>query len=79
MKPTLLLADDLSWSDLGCYGADLHETSHLDRLAQHGMDFTDTCAMSVCSPSRAALLLQQLNHWRTQVGAAMPTANLAFK
>jgi arylsulfatase A len=52
----LILADDLGWSDLGCYGADLHETPHLDRLAQQGMRFTDAYAMSVCSPSRAALL-----------------------
>lgn len=52
----LILADDLGWSDLGCYGADLHETPHLDRLAQQGMRFTDAYAMSVCTPSRAALL-----------------------
>lgn len=52
----LILADDLGWSDLGCYGADLHETPHLDKLAQQGVRFTDAYAMSVCSPSRAALL-----------------------
>ena len=52
----LILADDLGWSDLGCYGADLHETPHLDRLAQQGVRFTDAYAMSVCTPSRAALL-----------------------
>jgi arylsulfatase A-like enzyme len=52
----LILADDLGWSDLGCYGADLHETPHLDKLAQQGMRFTDAYAMSVCTPSRAALL-----------------------
>ena len=52
----LILADDLGWSDLGCYGADLHETPHLDQLAQQSVRFTDAYAMSVCSPSRAALL-----------------------
>lgn len=52
----LILADDLGWSDLGCYAADLHETPHLDRLAQQGVRFTDAYAMSVCTPSRAALL-----------------------
>lgn len=52
----LMLADDLGWSDLGCYGADLHETPHLDRLAREGVRFTQAYAMSVCSPTRAALL-----------------------
>jgi arylsulfatase A len=52
----LILADDLGWSDLGCYGADLHETPHLDRLAQQGVRFTQAYAMSVCSPTRAMLL-----------------------
>ncbi len=52
----LILADDLGWADLGCYGADLHETPHLDQLAREGVRFTQAYAMSVCSPSRAALL-----------------------
>ncbi|MGH9841351.1 MAG: sulfatase [Blastocatellia bacterium] len=52
----LILADDLGWSDLGCYGADLHETPHLDRLARQSIRFTDAYAMSVCTPTRAALL-----------------------
>lgn len=51
-----LLADDLGWADLGCYGADLHETPHLDRLARDGVRFTQAYAMSVCSPSRSAIL-----------------------
>ena len=52
----LILADDLGWSDLGCYGADLIETPHIDRLAADGVRFTQAYAMSVCSPSRATLL-----------------------
>ncbi|MGB9624408.1 MAG: sulfatase [Phycisphaerae bacterium] len=57
-KPNIvfLLADDLGWSDLGCYGADLHETPHLDRLAREGVRFTQAYAMSVCTPTRAAIL-----------------------
>lgn len=51
-----ILADDLGWSDLGCYGADLHETPHLDQLAREGVRFTQAYAMSVCSPTRAAIL-----------------------
>lgn len=52
----LVLADDLGWSDLGCYGADLHETPHLDQFARQAVRFTDACAMPVCSPTRATLL-----------------------
>ncbi|MBI5772063.1 MAG: sulfatase [Verrucomicrobia bacterium] len=53
----LILADDLGAHDLACYGADLHETPHLDRLAREGVRFTQAYAAStVCSPTRASLL-----------------------
>ena len=53
----LILADDLGWTDLGCYGSDLYESPHLDRLAADGMRFTaNYSACTVCSPTRAALL-----------------------
>ena len=52
----LILADDLGWADLGCYGADLHETPRLDQLARESVRFTQAYAMSVCSPTRAMLL-----------------------
>jgi len=52
----LIVADDLGWADLGCYGADFHETPRIDELARHGIRFTDAYAASVCSPSRATLL-----------------------
>jgi len=53
----LLLVDDLGWTALTCYGSDLHETPHLDRLAKQGMRFTDAyAACTVCSPTRAAVL-----------------------
>ncbi len=56
----LILADDLGWADLGCYGADLHETPHLDRLARSGVRFTQAYAASpVCTPTRASLLTGQ--------------------
>ncbi len=52
-----ILADDLGWADLGCYGSTFYETPHLDRLARQGMRFTDAyAAASVCSPTRAAIL-----------------------
>jgi len=57
-KPNILfiLADDMGWSDLGCYGADLHETPNIDRFASQSMRFTNAYAMSVCSPTRATLM-----------------------
>ncbi len=55
-----VLADDLGWSELGCYGNRFHETPHLDRLAKEGMRFTQAYAAApVCSPYRAALLTGQ--------------------
>jgi arylsulfatase A len=53
----LILADDLGWTDLSCYGAELYETPHLDRLARDGMKFRQAySACTVCSPTRAAIL-----------------------
>jgi arylsulfatase A len=53
----VVLADDLGWTDLACYGSDLRETPHLDRLARDGMKFTQNySACTVCSPTRAALM-----------------------
>lgn len=53
----LILADDLGWSDLGCYGSKRFRTPHLDRLAKQGIRFTQAYAAApICSASRAALL-----------------------
>src|SRR5919109_198536 len=53
----LMLADDLGWTDLSCYGSDFYETPHIDRLARDGMRFTQAySACTVCSPTRAAIL-----------------------
>ena len=53
----LMLADDLGWADLSCYGNDLHQTPNLDRLAKQGVRFTDAYSASpVCTPTRAAIL-----------------------
>ena len=56
----LILADDLGWTDLGCYGSDLYRSPNLDRLAADGVRFTaNYSACTVCSPTRAALLAGQ--------------------
>jgi arylsulfatase A len=52
-----ILADDLGYGDLGCYGQKVIKTPHLDRLAGQGMRFTDFYAGStVCAPSRSCLM-----------------------
>ncbi|MGQ9505428.1 MAG: sulfatase-like hydrolase/transferase [Thermogutta sp.] len=52
-----LLADDLGWGDLSCYGNRKFRTPNLDRLAREGVLFTQYYqAGSVCSPTRAALM-----------------------
>ncbi len=51
----LILADDLGWSDIGCYGSEV-ATPNLDRLASEGIRFTRMHNTSKCFPSRATLL-----------------------
>jgi len=58
-KPNIIfiLADDLGYGDLGCYGQKKIKTPNLDRMAAEGIRFTDAYAGStVCAPSRCALM-----------------------
>jgi arylsulfatase A-like enzyme len=58
-KPNVIfiLADDLGWGDLSCYGGRKIQTPNIDKLAQEGTLFTQFYqAGSVCSPTRAALM-----------------------
>ena len=55
-----ILADDLGYGDLGCYGQKLFQTPNLDRMAAEGMLFTQHYAGStVCAPSRSSLMTGQ--------------------
>jgi len=51
----LITADDLGWSDLGCYGSEV-QTPRIDELAHRGMRFTQFHNTAKCFPSRACLL-----------------------
>ena len=52
-----IMADDLGYGDLGCYGQEKIRTPHIDRLAAEGMRFTQAYAgSSVCAPSRSSLM-----------------------
>jgi uncharacterized sulfatase len=53
----LILADDMGWGDLGCYGSKLVPTPRIDRLAREGVRFTDAySSCPFCAPTRAGLL-----------------------
>jgi arylsulfatase A-like enzyme len=79
-KPNVIwvMADDLGYGDLGCYGQHVIRTPHLDRMAAEGMRFTRFYAgATVCAPSRSVLMTGQ-HHGRTRVrgnaGARNPIA-----
>ena len=58
-KPNIIwiMADDLSWGDVGCFGQELIKTPNIDRIAAEGMRFTECYSGStVCAPSRSSLM-----------------------
>ncbi len=68
-KPNIIfvLADDLGYGDLGCYGQKLIQTPNIDRMAREGMRFTQFYAgATVCAPSRSVLMTGQ-HHGHTRV------------
>jgi arylsulfatase A len=74
VKPNivLILADDLGYGDVGCYGATKVKTPNIDRLATEGRRFTDAhSASAVCTPSRYALLTGEYPFRKDLWGPAM--------
>ena len=75
-RPNVLfiLADDLGYGDLSCYGRPDYETPHLDRLAREGVRFTHAYSASpVCTPTRCAFVTGRYPS-RTPVGLEEPLA-----
>ena len=66
----IILADDMGFSDLGCYGGEI-ETPNLDRLAANGLRYTQFYNTSRCCPTRASLLTGLYSH---QTGMGWMTA-----
>ena len=77
-KPNIIfiLADDLGYGDLGCYGQNKIRTPNIDRLAEEGMRFTQCYAGStVCAPSRCCLMTgRHTGHARIRGNARVPLA-----
>jgi arylsulfatase A-like enzyme len=72
-----ILADDLGYGDLGCYGQKVISTPNLDRMAREGLRFTRFYAgATVCAPSRSVLMTGQ-HHGHTRVRGNAGTTNPA--
>jgi arylsulfatase A-like enzyme len=72
----VILADDLGYGDLGCYGHPSIRTPNLDRMAAEGLRFTDFYASApVCTPSRAGLVTGRL---AVRSGMASETRRVLF-
>lgn len=61
MNILLIVADDLGYADLGCYGSEIR-TPNIDALASEGLRFTDFHTAATCSPTRAMLLTGVTTH-----------------
>ena len=76
LKPNIvfILADDLGYGDLGCYGQNRIQTPRLDTMAAEGMRFTDFYAgNTVCAPSRSVLMTgQHMGHTHVRGNASGP-------
>ena len=71
----VILADDLGYGDVGCYGATELETPHIDRLSAQGLRFTSGyCSASTCTPTRFSLLTGKYAFRQKGTGIAPPNA-----
>jgi arylsulfatase len=78
-----VMADDMGYSDLGCYGGEVH-TPNIDRLAERGLRYTQMYNSARCCPSRAALLTGLHPHqagigWMDFGGISTPDAPGEFR
>jgi len=81
-KPNILviMADDLGYGDVSCYGATELETPHIDRLAAGGLRFTDGhCSASTCTPTRFSFLTGKYAFRQPGAGIAPPNATLLIE
>lgn len=76
----LILADDMGYGDLSCYGATELSTPNIDRLAKEGQRFTNGyCSASTCTPTRFSLLTGTYAFRKERTGIAPPNAPAIIK
>ena len=76
----VIVADDLGYGDLQCYGAQRVSTPHVDSLAQSGIRFTNAHAVAATStPSRYSLLTGQYAWRRTDTDVAAGNAGMIIR
>ena len=76
----VIMADDLGYGDLSCYGATSLETPHIDALASEGLRFTSGyCSASTCTPTRYSLLTGTYAFRGERTGIAPPNAPAIIK
>ncbi len=76
-KPNIvvIMADDLGYGDLSCYGATTFQTPNIDKLAEKGVRFTSGyCSASTCTPTRYSLLTGRYAFRDKRTGIAPPSA-----
>ena len=81
-KPNIvvIMADDMGYGDLSCYGATVFKSPNIDRLAEEGIRFTDGyCSASTCTPTRFSFLTG-INAFRVKgTGIAPPNGKLTIQ
>ena len=71
----IIMADDLGYGDVSCYGATALQTPHIDRLASQGIRFTDGyCSASTCTPTRYSMLTGNYAFRTKGTGIAPPNS-----
>ena len=81
-KPNIvvIMADDLGYGDVSCYGATELETPHIDKLAAQGIKFTSGyCSASTCTPTRYSMLTGNYAFRGKRTGIAPPNAPAIIK
>lgn len=76
----VIMADDLGYGDLSCYGATSLKTPNIDRLASEGLRFTNGyCSASTCTPTRYSMLTGTYAFRGERTGIAPPSAPAIIK